>query len=140
MVGEESEEPGATFLVAESRSTYRPIEELDLYEDACVLADEIVARCYEWPYFHRDTLGKQIVRSADSIAANLVEGDGRISAADSLRFFDYSRASARETQHWLKRAKARGLMKVEEADELLKTCEHISRRITKIIQYRRSRT
>jgi len=30
-----------------------------------------------WNYFQKDTVGKQLVRSADSIAANLSEGFGR---------------------------------------------------------------
>ncbi|RYG46737.1 four helix bundle protein [bacterium] len=143
MVGPEEEEEvfehGSFHMVAEGRSTYRPIEDLDVYKDACDLADAVVMLCYGWPHFHRDTLGKQLARSVDSIGANLVEGDGRLSPADSLRFIDYARASARETQHWLTRASKRGLIEAETAEDLNHRCEHISRRITKVIQYRRSR-
>ncbi|WP_373867801.1 four helix bundle protein [Mucilaginibacter phyllosphaerae] len=33
----------------------------------------------EWNYFVKDTIGKQITRSADSISANIAEGFWKIS-------------------------------------------------------------
>lgn len=53
-------------------------------------------------------LTTQQIGSADSIAANIEEGYGRISQAEYKRFLDFARASARETRgryrrmkHWL---------------------------------------
>ena len=40
----------------------------------------------------------QQIASADSIAANIEEGYGRISRKEYIRFLDYSRGSARETR------------------------------------------
>jgi four helix bundle protein len=31
----------------------------------------------KWDYFLKDTIGKQLVKAADSVAANLSEGFGR---------------------------------------------------------------
>lgn len=57
----------------------------------------------------------QQIASVDSVCANMEEGYGRLSRAEFIRFLDFSRGSARESQgrylrlrHWLpvKRAQA----------------------------------
>ena len=52
-----------------------------------------------------DTIGKQLVRSADSIAANISEGFGRYHFKDSKRFYYISRGSLFETKTWLEKSK-----------------------------------
>jgi four helix bundle protein len=44
---------------------------LQVYQLAEKLADEIWQIVQEWNQFAKDTMGKQIVRSADSIGANI---------------------------------------------------------------------
>ncbi|RYG30563.1 four helix bundle protein [bacterium] len=130
--------PDDPWVVEEARAGYRPIEELDVYADASRLADDIFLLSADWPFFARDVVGKQLARAADSVAANMVEGDGRLSVTDGLRFLDYARASARETEHFLRRAQARNLLDEEQAESLIARTQSVSRRITKIIQYRRT--
>ncbi len=55
------------------------VEDLDFFKDLEELIDEIWEDVMTWPYFARDTVGKQLVEAADSSGANLVEGDGRYS-------------------------------------------------------------
>ena len=62
------------------------------------------------------TLGKQIIRSADSIGANIAEGVGRGSYQDNRRFVKIARGSLYETQHWLRRAYNRKLLTDEQID------------------------
>lgn len=50
-----------------------------------------------WDNFNRDTLGKQIVRSADSIGFNISEGYGLYHFKENKNFCYNSRGSARET-------------------------------------------
>ena len=50
-------------------------------------------------------LVSQQVDSADSICANIEEGYGRLSTKEYIRFLDYARGSARETQGRYKRLK-----------------------------------
>ncbi|WP_375512490.1 four helix bundle protein [uncultured Nostoc sp.] len=66
----------------------------------------------------QDTVGKQIVRSADSIGANIAEGVGRGSYQDDRRFVSIARGSLYETQHWLRRAYSRNLLTDEQIDAL----------------------
>ena len=53
------------------------IEDIEVHNLSEAFADEIWAIATAWDYFAKDTLGKQIVRSADSIGANIAEGFGR---------------------------------------------------------------
>ncbi len=52
-------------------------EELEVYKLAEILANQIWEIVKKWDYFTKDTMGKQIVRSADSVCANIAEGRGR---------------------------------------------------------------
>ncbi len=46
-------------------------EKLDVYKLSEKLADEIWNIVREWDKFTKDTIGKQIVRSADNVCANI---------------------------------------------------------------------
>ena len=61
-------------------------ENLRVYQLAEEIGDLIWDIVISWDYFARDTIGKQIVNSADSIGANIAEGTGRGSYADNRRF------------------------------------------------------
>ena len=64
----------------------------------------------KWNYFEKDTIGKQLIRSTDSIAANLSEGFGRYHYKEKKNFSYYSRGSLYETRTWIEKAKYRKLM------------------------------
>jgi four helix bundle protein len=51
-------------------------ESLRLYQLSEHLADQVWSIVLNWNIFARDTIGKQLVRSADSIGANIAEGTG----------------------------------------------------------------
>jgi 23S rRNA-intervening sequence protein len=52
-------------------------EKLQVYKLAEQLADGIWDVVRSWDYFAKDTVGKQMVKAADSIGANIAEGTGR---------------------------------------------------------------
>ncbi len=85
-------------------------ENLRVYKLAEELADEIWKIVLRWDTFARDTVGKQIMRSADSIGANIAEGTGRYNFQDNQRFVKIARGSLNETQHFLRRAFKRKLL------------------------------
>jgi len=95
-------------------------ENLRIYQLSEGLADTIWQIVSEWNNFARDTVGKQIVRSADSIGANIAEGTGRYSLLENRRFAHIARGSLYETKHWLRRAFRRNLL-TEEQIKLLKS-------------------
>ena len=88
-------------------------EKLDVYRLSEKLADEIWTTVTAWDRFAKQTMGAQLVRSADSIGANIAEGAGRGSFQDNRRFVRTARGSLNETKHWLRRAHVRRLLDSE---------------------------
>jgi four helix bundle protein len=85
-------------------------ENLRVYKTAEELSNIIWEIVSSWDTFTKDTLGKQIVRSCDSIGANIAEGAGRGSFQDNRRFVRTARGSLYETKHWLRQAFRRKLL------------------------------
>jgi len=86
------------------------LEDLKIYDMAMQLGDEVWEVVIKWDYFQKDTVGKQWVKSADSVAANLSEGYGRYHIRDAKNFNYYSRGSLSETKTWLVKAHNRKLI------------------------------
>jgi four helix bundle protein len=106
-----------------------PFENLEVYQLAEKLADEVWAIVLGWPNFARDTVGKQIVRATDSIGANLAEGSGRGTPLDNRRFVRIGRGSLNETRHWLRRAFKRQLLDETKIDLLKKLIDELAPRM-----------
>ncbi len=85
-------------------------EKLRVYILAEELSDVIWDVVARWSVLARDTVGKQIIRSSDSIGANIAEGSGRGTYPDNRRFVRIARGSLYETRHWLRRAFKRHLL------------------------------
>lgn len=93
--------------------SYHSLEDLEVYCLAEIFSDEIWFLVGEWDHFAKDTIGKQIVRSADSISANIAEGYGRYHYKENRNFCFFSRGSILETKGWLKKANNRNLLSEE---------------------------
>ncbi len=97
------------------------VEDLEIYQMAEDLSDKIWEICIRLDYFAKDTVGKQMVRAADSISANIAEGHGRYHFNDRLRFCYYARGSLFECRSWFFKAIRRNLIKnkTEEINEII---------------------
>ncbi|MBD1827839.1 four helix bundle protein [Microcoleus sp. OTE_8_concoct_300] len=104
-------------------------QKLDVYKLAEKLADEIWNIVIKWDALAKDTVGKQIIRSADSIGANIAEGDGRGSYQDHRRFIKIARGSLYETKHWLRRAYTRQLLTTTQVEILKPIIDELSPRL-----------
>lgn len=105
-------------------------------EDLRVLqvADETWEFVGAWDSFAKDTVGKQLTRSADSIGANIAEGFGRYHYGEKLRFLYYARGSLFETKYWLNRCQKRGLIAEEKAKEYQATLKGLSVQLNNFIR------
>jgi four helix bundle protein len=99
------------------------LEELEVYQMAMDVAEKIWGLVGNWEYFAKDTIGKQIIKSADSVAANLSEGFGRYFYKENKQFCYYSRGSLFETKTWLTKTFKRNLITEEEYNIFLKDLE-----------------
>ncbi len=88
-------------------------EKLRIYELSELVADRLWDVVSGWDPFAKDTIGKQIVRAADSVGANIAEGLGRGSDGDHARFIKIARGSLNEVRHFLRRAHKRNLLDEE---------------------------
>ena len=93
-------------------------ENLRVYQLSESLADQVWLIVTKWNLLARDTVGRQLIRAADSIGANIAEGTGRGTFVDNKRFVRIARGSLNETQHWLRRAYKRRLLKQNEVHNL----------------------
>jgi four helix bundle protein len=109
------------------------LEEFRVYQLSMDLGEEVWDVVVKWNYFEKDTCGKQFVRAADSIAANLSEGYGRYHYKEAKNFSYYSRGSLFETKTWVTKAKNRHLISEQKADELLNMLDTIGIKLNNYI-------
>jgi four helix bundle protein len=109
------------------------INDLEIYREAMEVGEEVWTVVLSWGFFAKDTVGKQIVRSCDSIAANLAEGYGRFHFKENQKFCYYARGSTEETQTWIEKAARRELMERELARNLYERLETLKKRINAYI-------
>jgi len=86
------------------------VRDLEVYQQAMALGERVWAQVMEWGYLERSTIGKQLIRSAGSIAANVSEGHGRYPYAEKRWFCQFARGSLYETRTWLQKAHNRNLV------------------------------
>ena len=110
------------------------LEELEVYNMAMGMAERIWNIVIVWDYFSKDTMGKQIVRAADSVAANLSEGFGRFHYKENKNFCYYSRGSLFETKIWLKKAHNRNRINDEDFNKFMELLEIISVKLNNYIR------
>jgi four helix bundle protein len=111
------------------------IEDLEIYIMSETFANEIWDLVLHWDFFAKDTVGKQMVRSVDSIGANIAEGFGRYHYKENKNFCYFSRGSIIETKTWLKKSKARELIDETTYQSLLSQLEAIHLKLNIYIKF-----
>ena len=111
------------------------LEDLEVYNLAESFSDEIWFTVLQWDSFPRDTLGKQLARSADSIGANIAEGFGRYHFKENKNFCYFSRGSLIETKGWITKAKTRKLITEEVYNDYIQKLSAIHIKLNAYIKY-----
>ena len=112
----------------------KEIYELDVYKLSDQLSDLIWQGYDVWPKKVKYTIGHQIIRSSDSIAANLAEGYGRYTPADRRLFYRYSRGSFEETKAWLRKLIRRRIIKDDEIRKYTKIIDELGPKLNAFIK------
>ncbi len=110
------------------------LEDFKTYQNAMELGEKVSEVVNYWGYFHKDTVGKQLVRAIDSIAANLSEGLGRYHFKEIKNFAYYSRGFLFETKTWLAKASSRKLIEQATFEQLLAELEILGKMINTYIK------
>lgn len=105
---------------------HEELEKTRVYIDATEFADLIWDDVMKWRDFASDTVGKQFVRAADSIGANIAESYRRYHWSDKLNFLYYARGSLYECKHWLGRSARRQLISQETFDAHLVRLQNLA--------------
>ena len=82
---------------------YLKVEDVEAYNVAFNLSNEVWYLVIQWPYLAQKTIGAQFIDAADSISANIALGFGRYHKKDKVKFYHYSKGSALESIDWLKK-------------------------------------
>ena len=114
---------------------YLKLNDLEVYKIAFNLSNYVWDVIIKWDYFDKDTIGKQFVRSVDSISANIAEGFGRYSRKDKIKFYRYSKGSAKVSFDWNEKAKVRNLISEEEYAHVLKELQKLPKSLNQLIKY-----
>ncbi len=110
------------------------LEDLNVYKLANEISDDIWIIVERWNFFDKDTVGKQLVRAADSISANIAEGFGRYFYKENRQFCYYARGSMMETQTWISKAKNRGLINEQVATEMNSKLDILAQKLNAYIK------
>ncbi|MEO5366816.1 MAG: four helix bundle protein [Magnetococcus sp. WYHC-3] len=110
------------------------LEELEVYQTTMAIGERVWKNVNAWDYFAKDTVGKQFVKAADSMAANISEGFGRFFYKENKQFGYYARGSLYETKTWLAKAHNRRLVEEEEYKLLRSSLDSIAVRLNNYIR------
>jgi four helix bundle protein len=112
---------------------------LVLWQKAQELALEVVNLVGKLPSDRvAPVLGRQVLRSASSIGANVAEGHGRFSFAAHRNHLSIAKGSACETDGWLDLLRRSGYLEDVDEERLHSACQEIIRMLTaKILDLQR---
>jgi four helix bundle protein len=109
------------------------IDTLEIYHLSLKIGEEIWGIVIKWDYFAKDTIGKQIIRSVDSVAANISEGYGRFHFKEEKRFLFYARGSLHETKTFINIAHSRKLISDQGFLEINQQIEILGKKLNSFI-------
>jgi four helix bundle protein len=112
----------------------KDITELDVYNLAEKISDLIWDIFDDWDEKAQRTIGYQMIRSADSIAANIAEGYGRYTPLDRKRFYLFARGSFEETKTWLRKAYRRKRLTSSEMNNFREIIDELGPKLNAFIK------
>lgn len=109
------------------------VYELDVYKLSEEFSDMIWFDFDKWDRKVQNTIGYQIIRSADSKAANIAEGYGRFTPPDRKKFYMYSRGSFEETKAWLRKLLRRKIISQVDSERYKKVIDELGPKLNAFI-------
>lgn len=108
-------------------------ENITAYKISSELSDKIWSIVIAWSILAQKTIGEQLIRSTDSVAANIIEAEGRYFKKDKIKFYYQARGSVYEAAHWIEKAKQRNLITEKQYNTLISEFRKLPREINYLI-------
>jgi len=83
---------------------WKDINDLEIYKLSMLIGDYSYDLVCNWDTFNKNTIGYQLIRSSDSISANISEGYGRFHFKEQRQYSYIARGSLYETKTWFAKA------------------------------------
>ncbi|MEK9209051.1 MAG: four helix bundle protein [Patescibacteria group bacterium] len=103
----------------------------DIKERAFEFSIDIIKLASEFP--NKKTywiISNQLIRSATSIGANIIEAQGSSSKKEFINFYHIALKSSKETVYWLRLLKESGLVSKDKVSKFIIECTEISKILT----------
>ena len=110
------------------------LEDLRVYNLSMDFGEKIWSIVITWNNLAIDTIGKQLIKSADSIAANLSEGFGRYHIKEIKHFCYIARGSLFESKTWITKANRRNLINANDYKTLSKDLKDLGVKLNNYIK------
>ena len=114
---------------------YLKLNDLDAFRIPYHLSNYVWDIVIKWDFFAKDTIGKQFVRSIDSISDNVAEGFGRFSKKDKIKFYRYSYGSLTEALSQNQKSRVRKLITEEEYQHIFAELQKLPKEIHHLINF-----
>jgi four helix bundle protein len=114
---------------------YLALKDIVAYRLALLVSNKIWSMVISWKHFERDTIGKQFVRAADSISANIAEGFGRYTKKDKINFYRYAQGSLKETMDWTLKCRMRQVLNEEQYQRIQTELQQLPLALNSLIKY-----
>jgi len=114
---------------------YLKLNDIDAYKISFNLSNYVWDLVLKWNRLGLDTVGKQFVRSVDSISANIADGFGRYSKNDKIKFFRISFGSMYESLDWNEKALKRKIISKKEYDTIYSELQKLPKLIHQLINF-----
>lgn len=114
---------------------WKDINDLKIYQLGMRIGNKTHDLILKWDSFNKYTIGSQLMRSSDSIAANISEGYGRFHYKEQRQFNYIARGSLYETKTWLNKALIRIPKDQELINEILLLIDKLLKMLNAYIRY-----
>ncbi len=110
------------------------LNDIGAYKTSFMLSNQMWEIVLKWSHLAQITVGSQLIRSIDSISANLAEGFGRFHKKDKEKFYYNSRGSVYESLDWIEKSKRRNLISASQYESIMKVLKELPREINYLIK------
>ena len=107
---------------------------LEIYKLSLLLSNIVWKIYVKLPNDLKYNIGNQVIRSIDSVGANIAEGYGRFHYKDSIKFYYNARGSLWESKHWIYLLYKRDLIDNEQYKEIMNCLEILGKKLNNFIK------